>query len=82
MRSEESQAALVPLLVARRYRDTRDGGLASRSYDEVCEALRIAPALRTGLLQTLLAEHYVQRRSDGHVCLTEAGKQIAIAALD
>jgi Mn-dependent DtxR family transcriptional regulator len=81
MNPEESQAILVPLLLVRLYRDTRDVWPASRSYYEVCEALHIAPALRTSLLKTLLAEHYVRRKADGHVCLTEAGKQAAIAAL-
>jgi hypothetical protein len=71
----------VPLLLVRLYRDTRSG-LVSRSYYEVCEELRIAPSLRTELLRTLLAEHDVRRKAEGHVSLTDAGTQIALAALD
>jgi Mn-dependent DtxR family transcriptional regulator len=81
MNQEESRANLVPLLLARLYRDTRGGGPVSRSYYEVCEELRIAPALRTELLRTLLTGHYVRRKAEGHVSLTDAGKQIALAAL-
>jgi Mn-dependent DtxR family transcriptional regulator len=82
MSPEESQAALVPLLLVQLYRDAQEGGRVSRSFYEVCEELRIAPSLRTTLLRALLAEHYVRRKAEGHVCLTDAGKQIALAALD
>ncbi len=81
MSPEESQANLVPLLLARLYLDMRGGGPVSRSYYEMCAELHIAPSLRTELLRTLLAGHYVRRKAEGHVSLTDAGKQIALAAL-
>ena len=77
------EASLTPAqrLLARLYRDTHGRWEATASYCELCEALQIEPKTRTAMLRALIGAGYVRRKAEGHLCLTEAGKLSAIAAL-
>jgi Mn-dependent DtxR family transcriptional regulator len=77
------EASLTPSqqVLAQLYRDTRDRWHGTMSYYELCEALRIDPGMRVAILKALLAAGYVKRRAEGHLAITESGKQAAAAVL-
>jgi Mn-dependent DtxR family transcriptional regulator len=77
------EASLTPAqqVLVRLYLDTSNDRYATKSYYALCETLRIDPSARTEILRSLIAVGHVRRKSEGHICLTEAGKQTAIALL-